>query len=803
MYMTVRAQADTPVSGHVDSVKESTVLPAAINTAYPENNPVLSADGRTLYFSRQGHPLNYGMQNKIDIWVSTRFPKGDWNRAINAGAPLNTRGDNRVAGIVAGGNRIYLINSGEDHPSEHNGLYYAERHGRSWSTPAPVLIDSLQPGERPLHFYPAIDEQTLLLSLERPGGFGRRDLYVVFRKPEGGWSAPQNLGPLINTSGDERRMVLAADGKTLYFSSDGRPGQGGTDLFMSRRLDESWRRWSAPVSLGDAVNSRGDDDQFSVSADGGSLLLARPSLAGDFDLFEFNLPGTQRPAPVTIVRGKVPENDTVPTVYTRYSSGGGDISAGRITPRPDGVFRLVLPGNQGRISLFMKDDEHFAPSRCISLGGGPPEALDTPNTPVLSILSQHTDYLQREDAVKDLANQIRETRKQQLFFLKKVRAYREWIPVLPFDTSLLSRDTFKVIAEKFRIPPNGKGGAGAYQGRKGGPGIEPDRPDSSADRLKKLRQRYHQYQDAETSTSTDIPPSSFYSAKTFEDYCREVWLETLKKEVPLVKRSLDSTLVEERLHSRRSSSQPDLLQIRFLEEQQQRFSESLPESDNILLPLDDWEGQLKNEIEAVLRREVSEKLRELLKEPAREALDNLLRQYHKGVHLANLERSLQALLQRQMALEQSVKAPQASSKDTLAHTSSRYREIESELSWIPLEEGQVWPLRSVLFEANSSRLLPLSFAELERVARLLKKHPAFEVEVAAHTHGELSHRQAQQLSAARADAVARTLIGLGLGNDSVRSRGYGRCFPVANNDTLSGRQQNQRVELLLSRKEKL
>jgi len=799
VHVPVRTQVQQPVTELPDSGIIGTPLSSAINTGYQESNPVLSADGRTLYFSRQRHPLNYGLQDKTDIWVSIRLANGEWSRAINIGAPLNTHGDNRVAGIVAGGNRIYLINSDNDLPDEQSGLYYAERRGRSWSVPIAVHIDSLQPGEKNLHFFPGMDEQTLLLSLEQPGGFGQRDLYVTFRKPGGGWSAPQNLGPLINTSGDERRMVLAADGQTLYFSSNGHPGLGGTDLFMSRRLDESWRRWSAPVSLGEAINSERNDDEFTVSADGSCLLLARRSPSGNSDIIEFSLSADRRSTPVTIIQGKIPENGSAPVAYTKFSPALGNTSAGNIAPQVDGTFLLVLPGKPGYISLFMQGEEYFGPSRCIMPGGAHFETLDTPETPILFRLQQNADYRQREGAIKDISNQIRETRKQQLSFRKKVRAYESFQPTLPFDTTLLRRDELRDIAEKYQAFLRET--AGAYQGSKGVSTGEPGRPDSSADRLKKLRRRYRKYHDDEVVITLKNTPPPASSLKTFEDYCRERWRETVEKQLPVVKRSLDSAMVEERLQSRRSSSQPDLLQIRFLEKQQQRFSERPPARDNILLPFEDREGQLKKEMEGVICPLVSERLRELLREPAREALNDRLREHHKSIHLANLERSLQALLQRQMALEQSQPPLQAPPGDTPAQPASQYREIKVELNWIRLEQGQIWPLHSVLFEANSSQLLPLAFAELERVARLLKKHPDFGVEVAAHTHGKLSHRQAQQISAARADVVARKLIGLGLPGNRVQSRGYGRCFPIAEDETIGGKRQNQRVELRLFKME--
>jgi OOP family OmpA-OmpF porin len=97
------------------------------------------------------------------------------------------------------------------------------------------------------------------MAVEGDPTYGSRDLYVSFLLKDGRWSEPLNLGEDINTALEETSPFLAADDKTLYFSSDGFTGYGKHDIFMSRRLDESWTRWSTPENLGPQINSPEDD----------------------------------------------------------------------------------------------------------------------------------------------------------------------------------------------------------------------------------------------------------------------------------------------------------------------------------------------------------------------------------------------------------------------------------------------------------------------------------------------------------------------------------------------------------------
>ena len=112
------------------------------------------------------------------------------------------------------------------------------------------------------------DNKHLLMTVEREESIGLKDLFVSFVEDDGSWSKPLHMGNVVNSESEEANPFLAADGKTLYFSSKGHPGYGGYDLFVSKRLDDTWQNWSKPKNLGNVINSQnGISNQERVQKD--------------------------------------------------------------------------------------------------------------------------------------------------------------------------------------------------------------------------------------------------------------------------------------------------------------------------------------------------------------------------------------------------------------------------------------------------------------------------------------------------------------------------------------------------------
>ncbi len=234
-----------------------------VNSIYDEQNPVLSPDGRILYFTRSRHPENVGGERDLgDIWYSNLMPDGSFSEPVNARA-LNNSNWNGVLGFIGGSDVIYLIN----HYSKEGDLVKTQGIARSikttsgWSLPENINVPYFKNTSQWHGGSILSDASVLVMSLETFGTNGGEDLYVSFNKGNSTWTEPKNLGTTINTKYQEFTPFLTDDGKTLYFSSNGHQSRGGTDIFYSQRLDDTWQNWSKPIAF-DLLNSDGKELGF-------------------------------------------------------------------------------------------------------------------------------------------------------------------------------------------------------------------------------------------------------------------------------------------------------------------------------------------------------------------------------------------------------------------------------------------------------------------------------------------------------------------------------------------------------------
>lgn len=239
-------------------------LPATINTACEEILPWVSPDGRTLYFARVSCDRNTaGKSGGADIWYSEYDPKlREWSRPRNSGNVFNDKGHNAIVGMSSDGQTIYQVNTA---PSKKiKGVYYSKRENNKWTEPRLEAIPFLETEEY-FGMYVAPDLRTIIASMKRSDGSGEEDLYVSRKNSEGKWSDPLNLGSVVNSIGYEISPFLSADTRRLYFASNGHRGLGGSDIFYSNRLDDTWTSWSNPVNLGNVVNTERFDAYFTMN----------------------------------------------------------------------------------------------------------------------------------------------------------------------------------------------------------------------------------------------------------------------------------------------------------------------------------------------------------------------------------------------------------------------------------------------------------------------------------------------------------------------------------------------------------
>lgn len=251
-------------SGQVFEFEDPEVLPFNINSDAQEVLPILSPDGKRLFFSRSMYELNMGGRYAgHDIWASERTSSG-WTRASNSELRFNTKGNEAIIGVGDNGNTLYFMQTYPD--KKVNGIYTSTRTKGIWSEPELIPIEGLESQEA-LGFYMHPAGDVLLISMRGTDSHGEEDLYISLKSSYGTWSKATNLGTTINTSGFEISPFLSEDKRSLYFSSNGHKGQGDADVFVSYRLYDSWETWTVPRNLGEKVNSDKFDAYFSLYGD--------------------------------------------------------------------------------------------------------------------------------------------------------------------------------------------------------------------------------------------------------------------------------------------------------------------------------------------------------------------------------------------------------------------------------------------------------------------------------------------------------------------------------------------------------
>lgn len=250
-----------PATGQEWTFGQVEKLPATINTAAEEAMPLLSPDGRTLYFTRFMDENNVGGKyTGQDVWVS-KFDGTRWSKADNRNHLLNkNKNNNAVVGVSTDGQTLYLLNASSNRKLK--GVYFSKNINGNWTEPELIPIEGVDP-EGFVGFYVSPDFEVILISMKGADSRGEEDLYVCVKNGSV-WSKPKNLGSAINTTGFEISPFLTADKKRLFFSSNGHQGLGDADIFYSDRLYNSWETWTIPKNLGNKINSKKFDAYFSI-----------------------------------------------------------------------------------------------------------------------------------------------------------------------------------------------------------------------------------------------------------------------------------------------------------------------------------------------------------------------------------------------------------------------------------------------------------------------------------------------------------------------------------------------------------
>lgn len=334
----------------------------SINTSDLEYFPSLTIDGSKMIFTRR-------VASDEDFYESD-FIDGRWSKAKPLGGKVNTNFNEGAQNISQDGQ--LLVFTGCNYPEGEGScdLYFSIKTNTGWSEPqnlGPVVntdfwesSPSLSPDKRDLYF-----------ASSRAGGFGGRDIWVTHRMPNGKWSRPQNLGESVNTSGDESCPFIHADNETLYFNSNGHTGYGMTDLFFSKKINDSI--WAPAENLGYPINNIDDQGSLIVAADGKTAYYASDGAdtRGGLDIYSFQLRDDIRPLKTLWVKGKVYDKKTYAGLPSsvELTNVKTDRIVSKIQTDEDGNYLITLPvGNDYAFNvnrrgyLFYSDNFSITPN---------------------------------------------------------------------------------------------------------------------------------------------------------------------------------------------------------------------------------------------------------------------------------------------------------------------------------------------------------------------------------------------------------------------------------------------------------
>ena len=334
----IRLPREIPTVG----VREN--LGSNVNSRFDEVSPKITSDGKTLYFGRKHSPQNVGgVKDKEDIWESHTRDGVTWSRSTNLGVPINTPTTNNLLSVSTD-NNSFLFHVNDGFGFRHrtaSGWSALENLGIRFKNESDFLEGSLSPDGKAIVFVAKMKANAYYRANEK-----ERDIYVCQKKPDGTWSPPIHTGNILNSPGDEYSPFLSADSKTLYFASNGHPGYGDVDIFMSRRKSDRWDQWTEPINLGLGINTVGFDAYYTLPASGEyGYMVSNIKSHGLTDIIRFKIPEDIKPDPVVLVQGQVLNAKTqVPLeAVIRFDdlNTGAEVGEARSDPRT-GDYRIVL-----------------------------------------------------------------------------------------------------------------------------------------------------------------------------------------------------------------------------------------------------------------------------------------------------------------------------------------------------------------------------------------------------------------------------------------------------------------------------
>jgi tetratricopeptide (TPR) repeat protein len=277
-------------------------LSDAINSKRDEYINFVNAGRSRLVFTRKLMLVKDGEKRFKEYFFQSVRKGAQWQKPTRMILPWDSTLNMGAMSLSADGRRMYFTGCYWPGGWGSCDIYTSSKTGFQWEIPQHLPAPVNTKGWESQAVISA-DGRVLFFASKRPGGKGGSDIWMCRRRPDGSWSKAENAGDSINTPGNEMAPFLFADGKTLYFSSDGRMGMGGYDLYVARKNSQG--QWKKAVNAGFPVNTKADEINLFVALDGRHAWLSSDRDSGNYNIFAFCLTDKMRPQKVLFVNGCV------------------------------------------------------------------------------------------------------------------------------------------------------------------------------------------------------------------------------------------------------------------------------------------------------------------------------------------------------------------------------------------------------------------------------------------------------------------------------------------------------------------
>lgn len=327
------------------------VLPEVLNFKAKQYFPVFTADNSTIFFTARDE------QTDENIYYS-ELKKEGWAAPKSISEQINTPYNEGTCTISADG-KIMVFTSCEGRESLGScDLFITRKTGDAWSTPVNLgpAVNSRSWDSQPSL---SSDGNKLYFASERPGGLGRKDIWMSELKPDGTWKTSVNLGPKINTSQDEVSPFIHANGYSFFFSSNGREGMGKFDIYLASTRKDIM---GDPINLGYPINTSDDELALFVTADGKKAYYSVDK-TGSVKLFEFSIPEqlSTRINKIHYLKGYITDKKTQKPLYSNIELVNlktNEKVSNFLSDPVTGDYMAVLP-SEGEYGIYVSTPEYL------------------------------------------------------------------------------------------------------------------------------------------------------------------------------------------------------------------------------------------------------------------------------------------------------------------------------------------------------------------------------------------------------------------------------------------------------------